>query len=428
VLRSLSSAVSGLDANQEMIDTIGNDIANVNTTGYKSSSIEFEDLLSQTIAGATAPSSGQGGINPTQVGLGVKVAGVETNFAQGNSEQTGNPLDLAIQGDGFFICNANGQTYYTRAGSLQLDANGDLTTPDGYLVQGWAADATGNINTSSPLTNLAIPSGQSIGANATQNIDLAGNLAPQPGWTDPAGSGSGSTAPDGTSTSVTVYEPNGSTQTLSLVFTEATAGDPTSWDVSGALITPGSTTAPSYTSIGNGLTFNSDGTLASTSTAPLTFTSGSTTIHINLTGPSGNPTVTAYSGDDTLSVASQDGNAPGTLQSYSIGSNGIIQGVFSNGQTKDLGQIALATFANPDGLLRAGDTDFTATANSGLAQVGTPGNANWGTLEAGTLESSNVDLGTELTELIEGERGFQANSSVITTSDQLLQTLISMNP
>ncbi|MGC8625997.1 MAG: flagellar hook protein FlgE [Acidimicrobiales bacterium] len=423
MLRSLSSAVSGLDANQEMIDTIGNDIANVNTTGYKSSSVEFEDLLSQTIAGATAPSSGQGGVNPTQVGLGVKVAGIETNFTQGNSEQTGNPLDLAIQGDGFFICNANGQTYYTRAGSLQLDANGDLTTPDGYLVQGWAADAKGNINTSAPLTNLAIPSGQSIGANATQNINLAGNLAPQSGWTDPDSSASG----PGTSTSVTVYAPNGSTETLSLVFTEGSAG-PTSWNVYGALITPGSTTAPTYSSIGT-LSFNSDGTLASGNTLPLKFspTSG-TTININFTDSSGNPTVTAYSGDDTLSVASQDGNASGTLQSYSIGSNGVIQGVFSNGQTKDLGQIALATFANPDGLLRAGDTDFTATANSGLAQIGTPGNANWGTIEAGTLESSNVDLGTELTELIEGERGFQANSSVITTSDQLLQTLISMNP
>ncbi len=420
MLRSLFSGVSGLDANQEMIDTIGNDIANVNTTGYKSNSIEFEDLLSQTISGATAPSANIGGINPTQVGLGVKVAGIEANFTQGTSEQTGNPLDLSIQGDGFFICNGNGQTYYTRAGALQLDANGQLVTPDGYLVQGWAADSQGNINSSGPLTNLAIPSGQSIGANATQNVDLGGNLAPQSGWTDPAG-----TATDGTSTSVTVYSANGSTQTLNLVFTEATAGDPTSWNVQAALITPGSSTTPTYTNIGT-LSFNSDGTLKSTT--PLKFTSGSTTININLTDSSGNPTVTAYASDDTLSVLSQDGNAPGTLQSYSIGSNGVIQGVFSNGQTKDLGQIALATFSNPDGLLRAGDTNFTATANSGLAQVGPPGNGSRGTVQAGTLEASNVDLATEFTQLIEGERGFQANGSVITTSDQLLQTLLSLKP
>ena len=420
MLRSLFSGVSGLDANQEMIDTIGNDIANVNTTGYKSNSIEFEDLLSQTIAGATAPSSGQGGINPTQVGLGVKVAGIEANFTQGTSEQTGNPLDLSIQGDGFFICNSNGQTYYTRAGALQLDGNGDLATPDGSLIQGWAADSAGNINTSAPLTNLSIPSGQSIGANATQNVDLGGNLAPTPGWTDPAGSST-----DGTSTSVTVYGANGSTQTLNLVFTEATAGDPTSWNVQGALITPGSTGTPTYSSMGT-LTFNSDGTLKTTT--PLKFTSGSTSINVNLTNSAGNPAVTAYASDDTLSVLSQDGNATGTLQSYSIGSNGVIQGVFSNGQTKNLGQIALATFSNPDGLLRAGDTNFTSTANSGLAQVGAPGNGSRGTVQAGTLEASNVDLATEFTQLIEGERGFQANGSVITTSDQLLQTLISLKP
>src|SRR5579862_2919341 len=177
MLRSLFSAVSGLNTNQEYIDAIGNDIANVNTTGYKSTEVQFEDLLSQNIQGATAPTSGLGGMNPTQVGLGVKVAGIEANMTQGTNEQTGNPLDLAVQGNGFFIGQNNGQLVYTQAGSLDLDANGDLVTPDGSLIQGWAANAQGNINTSNPLTNLTIPTDQQIAANSTQNVTLGGNLA-----------------------------------------------------------------------------------------------------------------------------------------------------------------------------------------------------------------------------------------------------------
>ena len=222
MLRSLFSGVSGLDANQEFIDSIGNDIANINTTGYKSNEVQFEDLLDQTISGATAPTSPQGGVNPTQVGLGVKVAGVEANFTQGTSEQTGNPLDLSIQGDGFFIANNDGQTVYTRAGSLDLDANGNLVTPDGSLVQGWPASATGVIDTSSPLANLSIPSGQQIAANATTSVNLGGNLAPQSGWTAPTtAKGTGTTTTQGASTSVTVYAPNGSTESLDLNFEQA---------------------------------------------------------------------------------------------------------------------------------------------------------------------------------------------------------------
>ncbi len=217
MLRSLYSGVSGLDANQEFIDTIGNDIANINTTGYKSNEVQFEDLLDQTITGATTPTSAEGGVNPTQVGLGVKVAGVEANFTQGTTEQTGNPLDLSIQGSGFLIANAHGQTVYTQAGSLELDGSGNLVTPDGYLVQGWAAGAGGTINTSSALSNLTIPSGTGISANATNSVTLGGNLAAQSGWTAPtSSSGTSSTATQGASTSVTVYSANGTPESLDL--------------------------------------------------------------------------------------------------------------------------------------------------------------------------------------------------------------------
>jgi flagellar hook protein FlgE len=447
VLRSLFSGVSGLDANQEFIDSIGNDIANINTTGYKSNEVQFEDLLDQTISGATAPTSPQGGVNPTQVGLGVKVAGVEANFTQGTSEQTGNPLDLSIQGDGFFIANNDGQTVYTRAGSLDLDANGNLVTPDGSLVQGWPASATGVIDTSSPLANLSIPSGQQIAANATTSVNLGGNLAPQSGWTAPTtAKGTGTTTTQGASTSVTVYAPNGSTESLDLNFEQAATlpsgapkGATSAWTVSGALTEPG--TAPDYTNATTAtLYFDQSGNLLGYADQKGTAgaagsTSFSLTVPDETTGAAsgatqsftlGLPSITANSSADTASVLSQNGNAPGTLQSYSIGSNGVVQGVFSNGQTLSLGQLALATFSNPNGLLRSGDTNFTATANSGLAQVGAAGNGSRGTVQAGTLEASNVDLATEMTELIEAERGFQANGSVITTSDTLLQDLINL--
>jgi flagellar hook protein FlgE len=410
VLRSLFSGVSGMDANQEWIDTIGNDISNINTTGYKSNEVQFEDLLGQTQAGATAPTSTAGGVDPTQVGLGVKVAGVEANFTQGTSEQTGNPLDLSIQGNGFFIAQASNQTLYTQAGSLDLDGNGNLVTPNGYLIQGWPANANGDIQTSAPLGNLTIPAGQQITANQTQNVTLGGNLAPQSGWTPPTGAPGGSTA-TGASTSVTTYASNGSTQSLDLSFEQDTTlpGTAPKGAVSGYTDQKGNTST-------SGTSFSltvPDESKGAASGATQAFT-------LNV------PTVTSNSSADTVSVLSQDGNAPGTLQSYSIGNTGLIQGVFSNGQTLNLGQIALATFANPDGLLRAGDSNFEATANSGLAQVGAPGNGNFGSIQAGTLEASNVDLATEMTELIEAQNGFEANGSVISTSNTLLQALVNL--
>lgn len=433
-----------MDANQEWIDTIGNDISNINTTGYKSNEVQFEDLLGQTQAGATAPTNADGGVNPTQVGLGVKVAGVEANFTQGTSEQTGNPLDLSIQGNGFFIAQASNQTLYTQAGSLDLDGNGNLVTPNGYLIQGWPANANGDIQTSAPLGDLTIPAGQQITANQTQNVSLGGNLAAQSGWTPPKGAPGGATA-TGASTSVTTYAANGSTQSLDLSFEQDTTlpgsapkGAVSAWTVEGVLADPGGT--PDYTNATTSTVyFDQSGNLVgytdqkgNTSTSGTSF---SLSVPDETTGAAAGatqsftlsvPTVTANSSADTISVLGQDGNAPGTLQSYSIGNTGLIQGVFSNGQTLNLGQIALATFANPDGLLRAGDTNFEATANSGLAQVGAPGNGSFGTIQAGTLEASNVDLATEMTELIEAQNGFEANGSVISTSNTLLQALVNL--
>lgn len=428
MLRSLYAGVSGMNANQEWIDTIGNDIANINTTGYKSTEVQFEDFLSQTTSGATAPTTDVGGVDPTQVGLGVQVGGVESNFSAGTTEQTGNPLDLSIQGNGFFIVNDGSQSYYTQAGSLQLDANGNMVTPNGYLVQGWGADTTGTINTSAPLTNLTIPSNRDIAATATSDITFGGNLAGQSGWTDPTGTtSSSSTTPTGASTSVTAYSANGTPETVDLAFIQqsssssggssSTSGP--SWDVYAAVEPEGTTpTSSDYSKIGT-LDFDTSGDI--TNTPPtLTVGSGSSAITLDFTN------VTANASDATLAATNQNGAAPGSLQSYSINSDGIIQGVFSNGQTLNLGQIALANFSNPNGLLKVGDSNYATTANSGLAQVGTAGNGDLGTVEAGTLESSNVNLASEMTNLIQAQNGFQANSSVIGTDNTLLQDIVNL--
>ncbi|MDQ2837569.1 MAG: flagellar hook-basal body complex protein [Actinomycetota bacterium] len=265
MLRSLFTGISGLRAHQQMLDITSNNIANVNTVGYKSSSSVFEDTLSQTISGAGAPTGTNGGTNPTQVGLGVQLAGTVTNFGQGSNQYTGRSSDLLINGDGFFVMNNGGQQTYTRAGSFSLDAAGHLVSPDGSKVQ------------------------------------------------------------------------------------------------------------------------------------------------------------SAAGGDLDLSALNS-----GTYVSWSISSLGVVNGVDAAGATTALGTLATATFANPGGLAKVGDTQYETTANSGAAQIGAPGAAGRGTLTSGYLEMSNVDLASELTNLIISERGFQANSRVITTSDEVLQSLIAL--
>lgn len=388
MLDSMYSAVSGLQANQAMLDTVGNNIANVNTVGFKTGDVTFEDLLSQTIGGASAPTAGLGGINPYQVGLGVRIAGTSTDFTQGTSQNTGRPLDVSIQGDGFLIGQSNGQTLYTRAGSLSLDANGQLTSPDGMLIQGWTADQTGAVNTNGPLGPIAIPTGAQIPATATKNITLNGNVALTNG-TPPT-------------TSVNVFDSLGNQSTMTLSFAQSGSG----WTVTGSI----------------------GGTTVGTATLPFSTTNGTTTSPSVAMGPYTLQiaSLSANGGPSTVAVANQDGAPAGSLETYSISSTGLIEGAFSNGQTRAIGQLALASFANPAGLAHAGDTNFSATANSGLAQIGTAGSGSRGLLSPGTLEASNVDLGKQFTELITAQRGYEANTKVVTTSNTVLGDLVNM--
>lgn len=410
MIRSMFSAISGLRNHQSMMDVVGNNISNVNTTGFKSSAVVFQDVLSQTLRGAGAAADELGGTNPAQVGLGSRVAAVTTNFTQGALQRTGRATDLAIQGDGFFVVQQAGQVLYTRAGSFSVDALGRLVTQEGALVMGWQAGPTGALDTNAAVQPLAIPVGDLIPPVLTSQVTLGGNL--------PADAEAGTVIVS----SVTVYDAQGSAIELNLHFTKsATANE---WDVSGTYGT-GSPITLSTTS----LQFDANGEL----TSPFSFTIAggqipgiATPITISMGDAASPNRITQYGGLSTLTALDQDGSAPGSLQSFTVSQEGLIVGSYSNGRTRTIGQIALANFANPEGLEKVGGSNYRPTPNSGLAQLGTAGIGGRGLLSTGTLEMSNVDLAQEFTNLIVAQRGFQANSRVVTTSDELLSEVVNL--
>lgn len=403
MIRSMYAAVSGLRSHQEMINVTGNNIANVNTTGFKKSQVLFQDILGQTLAGAAMPTPTMGGTNAAQTGLGVRVGAVAQNMAQGAFNRTGRVLDLAVEGDGFFVVQQMGQNLFTRAGSFFLDAQGRVVTAQGGLVQGWQASAEGAVDATMPVGVLRIPTGDKVQPQVTSRVDVGGNL--------PADAPVGHVLRAG----LNAYDTQGNATSVELTFTKTNTG----WDIGGNHGETAMTFAPAS------LTFNDDGTLAATS-YEVTATHAGGTFTLALGGPDDTRRVTEYAGQGALSIINQDGAPTGTLSSLSIGQDGIIFGAYSNGRSKPVGQLAVSVFANPEGLERVAGTNFRASANSGLAQVGTLGTGGRGLLHTGSLEGSNVDLAEEFTDLIRGQRGFQANSRVVTTSDEVLQELVNL--
>ena len=388
MLRSLYSGISGLRAEQTMLDVTGNNIANVNTVGFKSSSVQFEDTLSQTISAAGLPTGAKGGINPNQVGLGVRVGGIATSLVQGSQQTTGNNMDEMISGDGYFLTKSGGENLYTRNGSFHWDSQGRLSTADGGLVQGWSA-ANGVIQTGMQPSTISIAN-QVAPAKQTTSATLAGNLP------------SGAKVGDSFERDITVYTADGSEKTLAATFT-ATA--PNTWNYS----------------IDDGTGTPVTGTLQ-TGGASVTATAGSTTptidgITVDLSKLSG------YAGITSVAITGQNGNKAGTLLSTTMGADGTLTGTFSNGTTIPLAKLAVATFANPAGLERSGSSTLRQSINSGAAQLTGAGEGKAGDIVAGALEMSNVDLSQEFTNLIVAQRGFQANARIITTSDEILQEL-----
>jgi flagellar hook protein FlgE len=386
MLRSLYAGISGLRAEQTMLDVTSNNIANVNTVGFKSSSVQFEDTLSQTLTAAGLPQATKGGTNPAQVGLGVRVSGIAANLTQGSQESTGNSLDALISGDGYFVTSQGSQTLFTRNGSMHWDAAGQLTTEDGGLVQGWTA-TNGVINTGGKPGTISLPSGMVAPANATTKAQMAGNL--------PSDAASGTVLVR----DITVYGPSGTEKSLAVTFTAGANG---AWNYSASDGT-GTPATGTITAAGPNVT----GTTTAT-------TDG---ITIDMSALSG------FAGITTANLSGQNGTKAGTLLSTAMGSDGTLSGTFSNGSTIPLARLTVATFRNPAGLEKAGDSAMRESLNSGQAQLTTAGSGGAGSIISGALEASNVDLSQEFTNLIVAQRGFQANARIITTSDQILQEL-----
>jgi flagellar hook protein FlgE len=383
MLRSLFSGISGLRAHQQMMDVTGNNIANVNTAGYKSSQVVFQDTLSQMVNAAGAPQNGAGGTNPAQVGLGVSTASIQNNFSQGAAETTGKSSDMMIQGDGFFVVRSGGEEVYTRAGSFSFDANGSLTTPNGQTVQGWGA-TNGVVNTANVPGDIKLPIGVTLAPTVTSNITLTGNFSNE------------AAVGDTQEMSIKVYDANGAATSMLATFTKA---DATDWSMA---LPDGSTATIPFTA-GQG---------------PASVTAGGYTFDTH--------DLTQYSGITSAHVSNSDGSASGVLSSYTVSNTGQIDGDFSNGLKQSLGQVALANFNNVQGLEKIGDSMYRSTVNSGLAQIGPAGTQGLGLITSGALEMSNVDLAQEFTNLVIAQRGFQANSRVITTSDEILQELVNL--
>jgi flagellar hook protein FlgE len=412
MMRSMFSGVSGLRAHQTMMDVVGNNIANVNTAGFKASQVTFQEALNQTIRGASGSGADRGGTNPMQIGLGVQVASIDGIFTQGGVQVTGRNTDLAIQGDGFFMVQQGAERLYTRAGSFNFDEDGNLVNSSGLRVLGWTADQAGGIDTQQALAGITLPLGQTIEPTATTSVDIGGNL-------------SSDTLVGGTvATTITIYDSQGRSHQANLTFTKTAAN---SWTLSGnvdgtAMAFGGAATAA--------VTFNGAGDLATPASGTiamdaLTLPGGTAPIDfdVQLNGPS---SLQQYGGSSTAEAMSQDGEAIGFLRSFAIADDGSITGQFSNGQNRTLAQVALATFNNPVGLQRVGNSNYSSSVNSGEPIIGAAGSGNRGLLTAGSIEMSNVDLAREFTGLIIAQRGFQANSRIITTSDEMLNELVNL--
>ena len=411
---SFSIPLSGLDASSKQLSVIANNLANLNTVGFKSQIAQFQDLFYQQIG-----TSGDG--NPVQQGVGVSVAGISANLTQGSIQSSGVPTDVAIQGNGYYVANKSGEIVFTRAGDFSVGSSGQLLTADGASVQGYPA-VNGVVNPNSTLGSLTIATGATNPPSPTSKVQLSLNL----------NSDTLVAAPP-FSTSVAVFDSLGGSHVLTYNFTK-TAANAWNYAITIPAADVGATGAPTTVKSGT-MTFNGAGVLTTpaANVAGITingFADGATplTFSWNVFDANGNGQLTQVSSPSATSGTQQDGFASGSLVSYLIGSDGTIQGTFSNGQTSALGRIALASFANQQGLVRNGSNEFLASLSSGQANVGTPGTGGRGTLSGGALEQSNVDIAAQFAQLIVAERSYQANAKSVTTFDQITQTTLNLIP
>jgi flagellar hook protein FlgE len=442
------------------MDVLGNNIANVNTNGFKKGRVTFQDMLSQTLSGAAKPTDEVGGVNPQQVGLGMMVSTIDTIHTQGSLQSTGVMTDVAIQGNGFFVLKDGDKQYYTRNGAFALDQNGTLVNPaNGRRVQGWMAQTVGGqtfVNNAADLQDLQIPVGSKDPARATANVFFASNLDKRTPEI-PAGA-TAQTVQEGTwQTSFDIYDSFGRVHKLQVNFTKV-PGVANRWQGQVLIDPTAATPTNPRVQVGNGqaaantflIDFDNLGALADVRDAAGTIVNaGQLQVQASydvpdVTVPAGQATVrqtfnlnlgrvgayrdavTQFGDTSSTKAVQQDGYTMGYLESFKIDQSGVITGVYTNGSNRVIGQIGLASFTNPGGLEKDGENTYVVSNNSGAPNVGPSDSAGKGKTIAGTLEMSNVDLAEQFTDMIVTERGFQANSRTIQTSDQMLQELLTL--
>ncbi len=406
MIGSLYCGISGLSANATAMSVIGDNIANVNTIGFKSSRSLFANLLSTSLVGSTG----------NEIGRGTYFWGVNPSWIQGSFENTGSPTDLAINGKGLFVLQDDaGAQYYSRAGAFNFNENGDLVNLDGLVVQGYSIATDGTLGS---LGNINVPGESTTPPGATTQFTVDVNLD--------------SRVEVGTeyTTSFTAYDSLGSEIPITIKFTK-TAADTWGWEAT----VPTEFVGAGNETVGSGsLTFNGDGSLQSGTdpTLSIALTNGATTplditwdLYNDNTGES-NGDLTQYSSDCAFTFQTQDGYPSGTLRGISVDDAGVITGSYSNGRLVPIYQIALADFASYYGLTKIANNLYEESGASGQPVIGVPGTGTLGSISAGALEMSNVDLATEFVKMITTQRAFQANSKIITTSDELLSDLINI--
>ncbi|MDR0719675.1 MAG: flagellar hook protein FlgE [Treponema sp.] len=464
MMRSLFSGVSGLQNHQTRMDVIGNNLANINTYGFKRNRVNFQDIFYQQLSGAASPTESLGGVNPKEVGLGMSVASIDTVHIQGTLQTTGIGTDLAIQGTGFFVLDDRGSFLYTRDGAFNIDENGTLVDPaNGMMVKGWMAQELNGImslNTSGDVEDLVIPVGSKDPARATAVVNYACNLDKRTPEI-PEGANELQTR-DGTwSSPIKIYDSFGEVHQLSVQFTRV-PGVNNSWNA--AVSVDPESEIPTNASIGLGVeapqaggpavftvTFNNNGTLQSAADGAGNTSGGEGPVIMNIAydvqsatpgadgamvrqnfqlnlGTVGSTlnSITQFAESSSTKAVTQDGHTMGYMDNFTIDNSGVITGIYSNGTNRIIGQVALASFPNQGGLEKAGDNTFRVTNNSGDPNVGPSGIAGKGKIISGALEMSNVDMADQLTDMIITQRGFQVNSRTIQTADQLLQELLTL--
>lgn len=409
---SFQQGLSGLNAAAKNLDVIGNNVANTNTVGYKGAEAQFSDVFASSLSGAS-------GIN---VGIGTSLSRVQQQFVQGNIAVSSNPLDMAINGGGFFRMTDNGVITFTRNGQFNLDKNGYIVNASGERLTGYGANANGVVNTSAPTTMQI--SASDISPAATTTVTGLVNLDSRDSAMASAGFNIGNSATYHNATSLSAYDTLGNAHSISMYFLKTASNI---WDVFAAVDGVQIGAAQIGTIEFDGGTGAISTAVGSATTFPVTISApvatGATTpmpIKIDLSG------TTQFGSAFGVNSLTQDGSASGRLAGYNIGADGTILGRYSNGQSKTLGQVVLANFTNPGALQSLGRNSWGETLDSGVALVGVPGTSSLGVVQSGALEESNIDLTAELVKMITAQRVYQSNAQTIKTQDSVLQTLVNL--